>query len=824
MQGSAKVGTSITGGSWAGAAAAGQPAELDEREVELPPPPQLPIILPSSAAAVRVKEQQLAGAGGTGGGEDEEEEEEDGDSLDAAADAMAAQQAEQGPGLLQRAVDATSSVAHQAAELAAGAYAAAVPAMRQAVGQTAEVEASGLETAKEAAESVAGAADPEEEEEEPTGSGTSQGLEQPEEAAAAAGPRRPPTVSLAQRAAAAAAAAAASKPAWATAAALPASAGSPAATGQGYFPVVGAVAPAPKPEPRASGALEARHVVAQRLSGLAAEAARHALPQAGPSTPAGRAERGQGADAMDEDWISELVERLWPYIKAAMEEVAWQNLPDILEASEPSWIHDINLKKFVLGEKEPDISDIRVWMDENDVMEDCYLEFAFEWSSRTDVELEIQAWIPNFIEDRLKDMLTFSVGVENAKLRGRIRVTMRPLLRRVPVVGAVQVSLVEQPEFDFDLTLGKSSSVPLEPQLKTWIKQTLQDFVFQTYVIPEHYFLQIDPQAADIQSPVGVLVVEVEEARKVPRMDFFTRSSPYVELYVRDSQRRVTSTKNFTKHPRWGESFELPVHVKEHQELKMSLFDYDWASANDEIGRAATRLSDLEPGQTRDLWLDITSESDKEYQATKGDMKKRDHARAAIAKPLLKQGGKGCQLRIKASQHGTWAPSASPCDDEEKMIKEGQRGGMRQMLDSPQGRQINPHLRRLLMSGTLSVKVVRAEGLSVSSIFGRPSVKARVRCRSQEKELTAVKASRQGCVQYDQPVQLDLGPDATQNPSTEVEVELAESGWFGGDAVGRVRVPLQDVMSQGRIAKGYPLEGGGSQGKVQLELEWKAYF
>lgn len=51
---------------------------------------------------------------------------------------------------------------------------------------------------------------------------------------------------------------------------------------------------------------------------------------------------------------------------------------------------------------------------------------------------------------------------------------------------------------------------------------------------------------------------------------------------------------------------------------------------------------------------------DKEYQATKGDMKKRDHARAAIAKPLLKQGGKGCQLRIKASQHGTWAPSASP--------------------------------------------------------------------------------------------------------------------------------------------------------------------
>jgi hypothetical protein len=34
---------------------------------------------------------------------------------------------------------------------------------------------------------------------------------------------------------------------------------------------------------------------------------------------------------------------------------------------------------------------------------------------------------------------------------------------------------------------------------------------------------------ADIEKPVGVLSVEVVEARKVPKMDFFTRSSPFVE-------------------------------------------------------------------------------------------------------------------------------------------------------------------------------------------------------------------------------------------------------------------------------------------------------
>jgi Ca2+-dependent lipid-binding protein len=56
-------------------------------------------------------------------------------------------------------------------------------------------------------------------------------------------------------------------------------------------------------------------------------------------------------------------------------------------------------------------------------------------------------------------------------LKGRVRLTLRPLLTRVPVIGAVQVALTEQPEFDFDITLGNNSSVPLEPALKNFIKQ-----------------------------------------------------------------------------------------------------------------------------------------------------------------------------------------------------------------------------------------------------------------------------------------------------------------------------------------------------------------
>ncbi|PSC76727.1 Extended synaptotagmin-3 [Micractinium conductrix] len=571
-------------------------------------------------------------------------------------------------------------------------------------------------------------------------------------------------------------------------------------------------------EPEEEADLEARHVVAERLTGLAAEAAAPAVPAAAAERP----RRRGGAAGMDEDWISELVERLWPYMKAAAEQMAWETLPDILEQSEPSWIHDFNLKKFVLGDKEPDLSNIRVRMDDNDVMDDCFLDFDFEWRSDTDVELEIQvlpasmdkAWIPNFIEDKVKDLLTFTVGVEDASLRGSVRLVMRPLLKRVPVVGGVQVSLVRPPELDFDLTLGDSSSLPMEPALKSWIKQTLEDMVFKTYVAPDHYFLQIDAEAKDIECPTGVLSLEVVEAVKVPRMDFLTKSSPFIELYVRASQHRTTSTKSGTKHPRWNEHFSLPVHAPDVQELNLILFDYDWASANDEIGRAVLSLSDLPPGQERDLWLDVTSESQEELTAAKEGMGKRDRAMVAAAKPLRGQGTKGCRIRVKATY-------LAFSDAEEKLIaRTRQRGGdMRAALESPEARSMHPMLRDLVLSGSVALRVPRAEGLPTSGMFGRASVKGVVSAAGQQKELPAVKASKRGSVEFDQPVELQLGPEAF---NSAVMVELNKAGMFGGGSLGRVKLPVRDLLQRGHIEQSYRLDGG--EGSVMLDATWQPYF
>lgn len=89
--------------------------------------------------------------------------------------------------------------------------------------------------------------------------------------------------------------------------------------------------------------------------------------------------------------------------------------------------------------------------------------------------------------------------------------------------------------------------------------RTLRESVFAGYVLPEHYFYSLDPEAegeaasawelqaialmcegcyqqgsplssaaADIDKPTGVLIAKVIEAKHVPKMDLLSLSSPYL--------------------------------------------------------------------------------------------------------------------------------------------------------------------------------------------------------------------------------------------------------------------------------------------------------
>lgn len=99
----------------------------------------------------------------------------------------------------------------------------------------------------------------------------------------------------------------------------------------------------------------------------------------------------------------------------------------------------------------------------------------------------------------------------------------------------------------------------------------MREAIFLPYTLPEHYFYALDPGAADINRPVGLLTVRVVEAKKVPKMDLIGATDGFVELYVRSSQKHRTGVVA-GRRPKWNERFAMPVHVPEHQKLVGSFF------------------------------------------------------------------------------------------------------------------------------------------------------------------------------------------------------------------------------------------------------------
>lgn len=384
-----------------------------------------------------------------------------------------------------------------------------------------------------------------------------------------------------------------------------------------------------------------------------------------------------------------------------------------------------------MGAKEPDLRDVRCFVDEEDVMDDIFIEMDLEWVSKIDVEIELQvlgkdvsSLVPNFVEDQLAKLFTMVIGVEDVIVKGTVQIALRPLLYRIPIIQAMQVGFTQMPDFDFTSTvaggpLGTALNTLL-PSVKSWLKTTVNEAVWMPYVLPEHYFYSLEDGAPDLARPIGVLHCRVVEAKNIPRMDMFGSSDTFVETYVRHTQRNKTKVVT-GKNPEWEhEVFVMPVHSKQHQKLKFALWDYDNLSPNDEIGRCEIAIKDIPEGKTKDLWLDVISESEEEQQAAKTgerglQFSKGERALRALAKPVAGHTTKNTQLHVSV-QWRTWN------DEETEFVAEATKHGVRKTVFSDHGRALDPGFKEMLLSGAVHVTAQQCKKLDVSGWLQRPSV------------------------------------------------------------------------------------------------------
>jgi len=105
---------------------------------------------------------------------------------------------------------------------------------------------------------------------------------------------------------------------------------------------------------------------------------------------------------------------------------------------------------------------------------------------------------------------------------------------------------------------------------------------------------------------VGLLVVEVVEAKSLPKMDRLGLSDPYTLIHFGQDVRLKTHTIMKNLNPVWNAKFQILVlNSQKHYNLKFDVYDWDLNSKDDFIGSVEFDISSVLGGKVEDQWLQL---------------------------------------------------------------------------------------------------------------------------------------------------------------------------------------------------------------------------
>ena len=120
-----------------------------------------------------------------------------------------------------------------------------------------------------------------------------------------------------------------------------------------------------------------------------------------------------------------------------------------------------------------------------------------------------------------------------------VRVVLKPLLPKVPIVGGIQVYFLNTPDIGF--TLDGLSSIP---GLSSVIRSKIEEMISKKIVFPnkitKRFSKSVAPAELKALEPAGVLMAK----------DITGKSDPYTILYV-GAQERRTNVINQSLNPKW---------------------------------------------------------------------------------------------------------------------------------------------------------------------------------------------------------------------------------------------------------------------------------
>ena len=290
---------------------------------------------------------------------------------------------------------------------------------------------------------------------------------------------------------------------------------------------------------------------------------------------------------------------MWPNIEESVRKIITKNIePEIQKELSKARVVDFAFDMVALGETPPAITGITI-KDKNVAQNLIIIDIDLMFNSNGDIGFTVNKMKANVID---------------LHIEGSLRVVLKPLVTKIPLVGGVQVYFPNSPKITFDLG-GDLGNLAKVLRLKEPIHRVIQEEIEDKFVLPNKFTKTLNQEVSQIElqglNSSGVLRVHLIKAENLVNKDtkgFSGKSDPYAKLSVGS----IHFTSNVIQNdlnPEWkGENefkVDFPIEIFGGQELIIELFDDDHVK-DDPLGYATIAASTVaHRKQIKKMWVNL---------------------------------------------------------------------------------------------------------------------------------------------------------------------------------------------------------------------------
>nr|XP_021182489.2 extended synaptotagmin-1 isoform X2 [Helicoverpa armigera] len=292
------------------------------------------------------------------------------------------------------------------------------------------------------------------------------------------------------------------------------------------------------------------------------------------------------------EWLNRILLQVWPNVNSYARILLKESIePAVAESLANYKLTGFKFERMILGTIAPRVGGVKVY-DKNLSRDEIIMDVDLFYAGDCDI---------SFVLQRIRG------GIKDLQIHGMVRIVMKPLITKMPLVGGLQIFFLNNPSIDFNL-VGAADVLDM-PGFSDILRRCIVEQVAKMMVLPNKLPIKLSDEIPTVDlrmpEPEGVLRIHLVQAQNLMKKDMSMigkgKSDPYAIITVGAQQWKTKHIDN-NVNPRWDFWCEARIMQSLGQALEIEVFDKDEGNNDDKLGKCSLDISQVVRFGRLDTW------------------------------------------------------------------------------------------------------------------------------------------------------------------------------------------------------------------------------